>query len=396
MRGNEEKYYLISGIGPGHSGVGRLMAHLMARADNRGFQTIFRDDYELLREKLVQRHYFKVVYGLIRRYWLHVRFWLLVRFIKNANILFLHPQTAGMDSLFHLVKRNRVFFYVMDSSFFCMRSYNIHPDTQHECFQCLKGADLAHPSCKPFPVTRHRDKEIALLDKLRDIAGELIFLAQNQRQADLLHAVFGNVEIQIVGMDTGEVPSASKDKTSYSHALKQSVVFHGATVLAKGIAYFIGLAERLPEYCFVVPDSQINVEQCLERSIVAKNIEFRPCSWESGLSELVAEATVVINPSLWSAPIEGALVKSFAVNDHVATVATQYGYEGEIARATGHIRLDVNPDIAAGQLKAYMNSIGQGTVSRHTAVSKNLFFPLGACDVLDVVQRAILFNEMKE
>ena len=51
------------------------------------------------------------------------------------------------------------------------RCYNIHPDTKHECFQCLKGANVAHPGCKPFPILRYRDKEVAFLDRLRDIAG---------------------------------------------------------------------------------------------------------------------------------------------------------------------------------------------------------------------------------
>lgn len=38
----------------------------------------------------------------------------------------------------------------MDNSFFCIKSYNIHPITNHECLQCIGGKN-PHDLCEPFP-----------------------------------------------------------------------------------------------------------------------------------------------------------------------------------------------------------------------------------------------------
>ena len=78
-------------------------------------------------------------------------------------------------------------------------------------------------------------------------------------------------------------------------------------------------------------------------------------NWENGLREAVMSAGLVINPSIWSAPIEAALIKSAASNQNVATVKSLYGYEKEIRSIKNHIRLSADIQIAANQIKIFFN-----------------------------------------
>lgn len=377
--------YLISGIGPGSSGVGRLMRQLEPRACARGFHTCYRYEPVSLRDLWALRQYGGLAYGLLRRLWLRFRFWLVVRTLSGSRVLFLHPQTAGMDALFRLAARNRVFIYVMDSSFFCLRSYNTHPQTHRECLQCLPGPQHADPACLPFPIPEPRAEAVSALHRLRELAPRLVFLAQNTRQADLLRETFGEVEVHIVGMDTGEV---GHKQAPGRHSAAGPVVYHAAALVAKGLGFFIELAQRLPTQDFVIPDSRDAVERELGRVVDVPNVRFQPCQWETGLSRLVQEAQVVVNPSVWSAPIEGALVKSFAFNGVVATVATRFGYEAEIAPLTRHLRLDENADVAAQQLSDYLKALACNDQQPFVGPCDRLFFPAGARNVLDVIQHS--------
>jgi hypothetical protein len=60
------------------------------------------------------------------------------------------------------------------------------------------------------------------------------------------------------------------------------------------------------------------------------NITFKNMRWESGLKEHVMTSKIVLNPSLWSAPIEGALIKSILFNGAVGTFGFPYSFTSEI------------------------------------------------------------------
>ena len=80
-------------------------------------------------------------------------------------------------------------------------------------------------------------------------------------------------------------------------------------------------------------------------------------TWESGLQDYVVNAKVVIHPSQWSAPIEGALIKSAKLNSNVATVSTLFGYEAEANTIRNHIRLSPDPHRGALQLDIAIQDI---------------------------------------
>jgi hypothetical protein len=195
-------------------------------------------------------------------------------------------------------------------------------------------------------------KNIKHLKNLKKYSKNIIFFAQNKNQSLLLKLHFGNsVKVRIIGMDTNEI---KREKKRHLYNIKNyDIVFHGKPLVAKGILYFIELAIILPELSFFIPDTKENVK-LVSGTNLPNNIFFKNITWETGLLEVVEKAKLVINPSLWSAPIEGALVKSAAHNSNVATVKSKYGYENESSMIRNHLRLSSDLVEAKEQVRSFL------------------------------------------
>lgn len=344
--------YLISGIGPGNSGVGRLMKVLKPKYESQGFKVFYKREPHSLREFVKNGKYINAVFEVFLRCFSGISFRLRVASIKKSNVVFIHPQTAGFGLLINLLKNNDVSLYVMDNSFFCIESYNTNPITKNECLKCV-GACNPEWTCEPFPVKISKKLNLKYLDELKLYSYKINFLVQNNLQLKLLEAHFGeHIKAEIIGLDTQETVSATKIIDSFNSDLeyKVDVVYHGASIIPKGLLYVIQLASHLPEYLFLIPDSKDAIENVIG-NIVPANVICKKMSWETGLRDYVLDCKVVINPSVWSAPIEGALLKSAAFNKNVATVVTEYGYENEIEDIINHIRLDQDVVIASTQMR---------------------------------------------
>lgn len=367
------KKILVSGIAPSNSGAGRLMKRIVPHARQFDFSIVCRRQNESLRKMLEGKCLLAAVKELAARKIDSLIFLVRTLLIRNSKVLFMHPQSTGFEILFKLIKTNQVYFYVMDNSFFCLRSYNNHPVTHTECLICVNNSANALSQCMPFPVNYPRSKNIEYLKKLKIVSKEVFFLAQNEKQKELLQMHFGNdIHCAVVGLDTGEVvqqpvglePTQSND-TSYD------LVFHGAVHLAKGVGYFIELANLLPEYSCFLPSSRRVVEHALGKEITTKNIVFDECTWETGLKNAVKSAKLVINPSLWSSPIEGALLKSISFNGNVAVVETQYGFSREVASGCNILMLPLNTAMAAQKIRQFLEE--GADISKNTKTWLNNF-----------------------
>jgi len=200
-----------------------------------------------------------------------------------------------------------------------------------------------------------RNKNTRFLKKLHQQAGRVHFLAQNRKQAELLNLHFGTgIAVTVVGMDTGELSVSKRTTNVRSGKPLFDFVYHGAAILPKGLRFFVEVTERMPECKALVPASREECESVLGRKIEAANIEFRPCTWETGLKEAIQSARLVFNPSLWSAPVEGALLKSVACGRAVATVQTQYGFEAELSEQIPILRLPADSRKAVGIIRGFL------------------------------------------
>jgi hypothetical protein len=55
------------------------------------------------------------------------------------------------------------------------------------------------------------------------------------------------------------------------------------------------------------------------------NVRFEAVYWGNGLQEKIVRSRVVLCPSLWSAPLEAAVIKSFLLEKPVGLVDADYG-----------------------------------------------------------------------
>lgn len=347
------KKYLVSGIGISDGGVGRLMRKLSVQAEADGYTIVARRGAKSINSMLKKNQYLSAMNEVINRLVDRIGFFIKVKFIKDSIVVFVHPQTAGFKNLFKLISKNKLYIYVMDNSFFCIQSYNMDPKTESECLRCLKAPSHALPQCRPFPSEIIKSKNISYLLRLREVSNKVSFLVQNSGQCDLVKAQFGsNTITQIVGLDTGELGLHIQEATkSFPNIASYDLVFHGAPHLAKGLKYFVELSEELKEFSAFIPSTKVQCEQVVQRKITATNITFFECNWESGLEQAVRTANLVVNPSLWSAPIEGALQKSVHFGRRVATVQSEYGYEREFEVSDSFIRLPRDVRLAATLLR---------------------------------------------
>ena len=347
--------YLVSGIGPSDWGVGRLMRAMGPRYKSLGYSVVYRRMAQSIRQKFRNGYYLQAFLELPNRYLGLLAFNMKCYFMKSATVIVVHPQTIGFARLFRLIERNTVSIYVVDNSFFCIRSYNTNPVSNTECLKCLNSI-VPDDLCQPFPVGMDKEENILFLKKLKEYSNSLTFLAQSDLQRQLLQEHFGvTANIRVIGMDTGEIEASRvKYLESINFVCQYDIVFHGASIIAKGLLYVVELAEELPEYRFLVPDEIQKVRDVTNRP-VPNNIICKKMTWETGLKHAVINARLVLNPSLWSATIEGALLKSAAFNKNVATIRTQFGYEAEIKIITNHLRLDQDVKSAAQKIRAFLN-----------------------------------------
>ncbi|MDI1307712.1 MAG: hypothetical protein PSX42_23090, partial [bacterium] len=170
------------------------------------------------------------------------------------------------------------------------------------------------------------------------------FLTQNENQTTLIKQHFGsNTNVRLTGMDTGEL-SVVPSYSSNDIIPRIDFLFHNTLHKEKGILYFIELAKYLPQFSFCIPYSKNYTSKTLTIDLFSSNIIFIPCTWETGLYDLVKSAKIIICPSLWSAPVEGSFLKSLYFNGCVAVLKTSYSFVSEIPSSA---LIELSENIAA-------------------------------------------------
>lgn len=316
--------YLVSGIAPGDSGTGRFLSALLPTATESGFHPI----YPTLGDRFSLQEQIRI------------------SLIHDSDVLLMHPQTLGLPVFKALVENNKtVRMYVLDNSFFCIKSLNYRAGNRGECLDCIGNVRNCHATCSPFPAGAERGENIDFLEWLNTVAGRIQFYCQSERQAKLLRTHFGeHVIVSVIGMLTPEYLSTRVD-----------VVFHGEALAAKGLCYFAEIAKRLPEYSFLAPAPRDHVDRVLasESLTVPPNMLCHDIRWSSGLDQLVMGCRLVMCPSLWSAPVEGALMKSLYYNGNVAVVSGNYSFEGELPSEIV-LRLNHDLDHSAQEVRSFL------------------------------------------
>lgn len=355
---------IVSGIPAGDSGTGRFVAHLASRIVELGQGRIkivakperpARWQFQLW---LKSKNYGRIAREAVRYARLISRFWIeagLVLANRNHQLILLHPQNLGYDLALRLLesRSSPSLLYLLDSSFFCVASYNHLKGEAGPCLRCLELGfeQVAAQGCRPFP--RPDPAGLGFAPRLRQLttSGKVKIAAQNQRQAALAQRQFGlALAPPVVGLWTSDWDdifggaSAAEGAPTVAPNFAWDVVFHGYGVDAKGANWTVQLAEQCPELRFMFPFAK-------PVSMAAPdNCSFLPCSWETGLSDELSRARFVAVPSLWSAPIEGALIKSIAAARATLVVDNATSYCDELPAGLV-LKLPPDPATAAMRLR---------------------------------------------
>lgn len=372
-----ETVTVVAGIPPGDSGTGRMMRQLISKSASGGVPMRFvyrarpsRPFVQLFRSgKWLEalRTAFPYFVGNLR----FVIGCLLLSASGSGKLLVMHPQTLGFRRTIQLIRRfkpGNVYIYVLDSSYFCVRSYNYIPHETAPCLRCLGGSfeKQVEQGCVPSPVrdpdASYYTRELFALVR----SGHVRLLAQNARQKEYIQRHFGSeTDVTVVGL-WGEEWTEPFDEWEerekageLSAAGDGAILIHSFYVAAKGADWFIALARNCPELKFLCPFPKARAIKG-----APDNITFRLLTWETGLKDAIMAARMVMVPSLWSAPIEGALIKSFVANSRVAILDNDSAFQSEVPDAIA-LRLSGDPAVAAEQLREALRSGWQPDPAAH-------------------------------
>lgn len=341
--------YIFSGIRPGHSGVGNLMLSLQHEAslnDNYKVQFIFgKNGGPDVRKALLKIN----IKLLVKEVWHRMRGYVLTRMslfvpriMNKEEVILVSPPTLGLEFCRKFIERRKkiTWIYVVDAGFFCIRSANHLSGEDTACLRCIGGQweNVFLHSCYPFPG-RHSGPTgfcnfLSFLKK-EVIKKKVGFMVQNDTNVQLIKRHFGvGTIVSKVGLwaDFDGIDEYVKINEKVDSTLvdqKYDVVFHGSFGETKGAIWAIRLAEKCPQYSFLFPCDQSRTRE-LEIKI-PKNCFFKELNWNTGLKAHVISARLIICPSLWSAPIEAALIKSIAFGRKTAVVNEPTAYSSEIS-----------------------------------------------------------------
>ena len=353
-----QKKFLISGIGFSSGGVGRLMEKLAPEAKLRGYTVLSRRMVNI--SELIRKKDFLLLFlELILRIQSLIVFKLRTTFLKGNMVLALHPQSIGYKTFVRLIKNNSVCFYVMDNSFFCMMSYNYNKETRSECLRCVSDPLNSMSSCYSWPAPARKKTAVNYLDALTKYSHKIVFLAQTKSQKELLKDHFGaEINCHIVGMEPADPSPNVIMSLDVNNAddKEYDLVYHGSLHPAKGFLYFLHLSSLLPDLKIFIPASVSSAASVFKDVNMLAHVTFEDCTWETGLMVAVKNAKLVVNPSLWSSPVEGAFLKSIAYNGNVAVVESKFGFPQEAVNQNIVLGLPVDPADAAKVIEDYLDN----------------------------------------
>jgi hypothetical protein len=331
----------ISGIEANSTGTGRFMQHLQTAVIKRG-----KFDGTILycpSGQTIAPHMLNMLTGIPHLVAFHPQM------LGFRDTLTLFQQRAAAGRVSHL--------YLLDNSFFCVRSYNHLDHETGPCFRCVgpgQSANATRQGCIPWPA---RDPfATSFIDGLSELvrAGRVHLFAQNRGQIDIARRHFGaDIAISYAGLWCADwtiyadafatAQRAEGDASTEPPAY--DVVYHGSRDLAKGIGWVLAVAARTPELKYLVPIDRgaVNVN-------APPNVIVTAMRWESGLHDAVRTARLVLAPSLWSSPCEGALIKNIVIARAPAVVDVPSAFSAEIPENVV-LRLPQSPDQAAAAVR---------------------------------------------
>lgn len=334
---------IISGALPRLCGTGKVVAQLIEDAEvlqSPELRIIYKRRQKSLREAIKGVNLKGLFSELLARMTESAdKVWRLSdeAVLKDKNMIIIHPQSLSFKFCIKLIEKRTfpTWIALFDSHYFCTRSYNYIPGESDSCIRCLTGNwnqrdEYQCPSSPPGngPYDLEYRKKILYWASI----GKVKFVVIDKLQETLVRRHFGmQAVIKKLGLwscDWDEVES--KQRKDENKNVRYDIAFHGSLFHAKGVFWAIEVAAHCPDLTFLFPFSEAAVATHLNTNELPPNCTFIPMLWESGLEEVVTTAKCVLTPSLWSAPLEGALIKSIFKAHAVATTDEPTAYASSL------------------------------------------------------------------
>ncbi len=332
-------WLVLTGIPANQTGTGRFVRHILREVRGSG-----RRDVRLLCSPVGARASRDAIDAAV----------------AAEGLLLLHPQFLGFQATIEIVERRAAAgrksdLYLLDCSFFCVKSYNTLPGVPRPCLRCLgtDGDPARGQDCTPDPIVEEAAFAYVAAFRRLVAAGHLRLHAQNALQGALArHHAGADADVTVDGLwcddwnDSLIEPGADAVVAPPVDPAAVDVVFHGFASAAKGATWIWMLAQACPELTFFLP-----ISPSATPKPVPPNVLLADLRWETGLRALVRGARLTMAPSLWSAPIEGSVVKSLLEAPAVAVVENDSAFAAELPDEIV-LRLPVDIPQAAERLRA--------------------------------------------
>lgn len=324
---------LLTAITPGIGGAGDYLAEIKNTYDGLVISPI---------KLFTKNNFFQKIISQLGVFFIKMIGFSLPFFYKGHLTIY-HHQTIGYSLTKRLLaSMNKVDFYILDASFFCMKSYNFL--NEKACLNCLKtfNPDI---SCKSFPKFALTSSILSFRKQLHNSIDKILFIVQTESHKLLLNDSF--LKKPIVEVRKMTHPKLNFEVSNLKKDTKYDFAFHGNNLEAKGSKYVFNLSKKMKNQTFIFPFRLNNLP---------KNCFCEQKNWDNGLADILTNSKVILCPSLWSAPVESSILKTMLLNKPVAIVKSDYSASNDIYPENTFIHLsgDMGSDIDI--LKRHLNS----------------------------------------
>ena len=345
------KHLIVTGVLPGDGGAGSFINYIKNKNAKLFYVNYFSNN-KFLNSVLNRFKIYDIISFLKSNYLIFI----LKNNNINKNIIFFHPQSIGyfnfklLTKKLNQSKKNKMFLYVIDNSFFCVKSYNyLKENNAPSCFKCADNLNsYKNFNCKSFPLNSNKNNRLSSLINYLVKSEKIELCFQNILQFKIAKSIYGfNFKYKIVGLWTDEYNLFKNEINTKLNDTGFNIVYHGSAHEAKGFLWALELACNTPSLSFLFPINILNVPENYHN---LKNCKFIDCQWETGLKYYCEQADAVIVPSLWSACIESALIKSLLIAKRVIVVENKTAYYNEIPIAL-YYEIKYNIEEASEQIQ---------------------------------------------
>ena len=335
----------VSIIPENHGGAGDYLVEV--KKDYPDFKFFITPNF-FLKKKIFNRvsvFFFSKIFKLLLN--------LIIRFIKINKLVIFHQQSIGYKLTKTLIdESDQVDFYVVDTNFFCKKSYNEHENMP--CFRCLEKFQ-PFENCKHEPYKENDKDYLGFIDSLYKKKGSVKFIVQTIGFKKLILKKYFDSDVVIKKMTH---PKLIIDDINHQENLfKYDFSYHAHLTAPKGFNYFLDLSKKMKKFQFFLPSNKnLHINQF--------NLENKKLEWGSELIDVLLKSKIILCPSLWTYPVESAVIKSLNLGRAVAIIDTEFSFANEIPD-NAIIKLKGDVEIDSKILKDIIDNEEYNTYAYH-------------------------------